>query len=79
MLPLKSPTAAPRPTLLLPLMLALSLTGCATTSPTPEHACPRFPTKPVSTEPLPSKPYSLSVQETLKAWREKLMATPMTP
>jgi len=63
----------------LPLLLALSLTACATTSPPPSQDCPRFPTKPVLTEPLPSKPYSLSVQETLKAWREKLRATPMTP
>lgn len=79
MLHCNEPTNALRPTRLLPLALALSLTACATTSPQPAPVCPRFPTKPVLTEPLPSKPYSVSVQETLKAWREKLKATPLTP
>lgn len=79
MLPSKKPTAGLRPMLLLLLMLALSVTGCATTSTPPPQDCPRFPTKPVLTEPLPSQPYSISAQELLKAWREKLTATPTTP
>jgi len=56
--------------------LALSLIGCATTSPQPEPMpCPAVPAPPVTAEPLPQSTYSLSAAQLIKAWRERLTAT----
>lgn len=67
------------PCALLLIALALSLTGCATSSPRAGVICPALPAKPSASEPQPSVTYSESVQLLLKAWRAKLDATPLTP
>lgn len=58
-------------------MLALSLTACATrpTPPLPVE-CPKIPSPPAVTTPLPSHSYSESLGLKLKSWRERLMGTP---
>lgn len=61
------------------LLLALSVTACATTSPPPAVQCPRLPNPPSVSTPLPQQSYSSSVQESLKRWREQLTRTPLTP
>ena len=63
-----------------PLMvLALSLTACATTSPPVAVTCPPPPVMPSAREPQPSKPYSSSAQAAIQEWRKRLAATPLTP
>ena len=66
-------------TRLLPLLLAASLTACASNSPKPACACPQVPAPPSATTPQPSVGYSISVSELLKEWRAKLTATPLMP
>lgn len=77
-MPHKMPPAVRKLPALMLITLVLSLTGCATTSaPAP---CPpvAMPAPPPISEPLPSKSYSLSAQELIKAWRARLMATQTT-
>lgn len=67
---------------LLLMLLALSLTGCACNSPPSAPVtveAPKLPARPPMTEPQPSQPYSESVRALLKTWRERLTATPATP
>lgn len=60
--------------------LALSLSACATPSPPQAPPAPmRLPAPPPLTEPAPSPSYLETVQQTLKAWRQRLTATPATP
>lgn len=74
------PTPVHRITAALPMLLALSLTACATHSPTPATAAaPTLPAPPPLTEPAPSQSYSEAVRALLKTWREKLTGTPATP
>ena len=70
------PNFGPLKTSVLPMVLVLSLTGCATTSPQP--IAPRLPAPPVLTQPQPPEPYSLSAQRDIQSWREKLTPTPAT-
>jgi hypothetical protein len=60
--------------LLLPLVLTLSLTACASKSkPTPAVQAPQIPAPPQELmEPLPSQSYSDSVRELLSTWAKKL-------
>lgn len=67
-----------KPWLLL-LVLGLSATGCATTSQTPSVICPVLPPAPALSEPIPSVDYSISAQQRIKSWRDKLTVTPGTP
>lgn len=55
--------------------LALSLTACASRTPTPPAASPELPPPPSVSTPLPSASYSLSAAEAIKNWRQKQMAT----
>lgn len=74
------PTPVHRLTAALLTLLALSLTACATHSPTPETAAAiTLPAPPPLTEPVPSQSYSDTVRALLKTWREKLTGTPATP
>lgn len=59
------------------LLLALSVTACAHNSPPPPCSCPSLPALPSVTMQQPSQDYSISAQELLKTWREKLKATPL--
>ena len=65
--------------LLLPLLplLVLSLIGCATNCPDPTPVSPKLPTLPSVTTPLPQTPYSLIAADSIKTWRQKLMAMPL--
>lgn len=60
--------------LLLPLLLALSVTGCATNSPPPTQPTV-VPSPPAIGTPLPSVDYSISVRRLLEEWRKKLKDT----
>lgn len=63
-----------------PLLLVLSLSGCATKSPLPPPVvCPPLPSPPSETTPQPSQPYSESVSQSLKGWQKRLMDTPLIP
>lgn len=79
MKPSEKPMPVRSSVVLIPLLLSLSLMGCATTSLQPEQHCPRFPIKPALSEPTPSQSYLLSVEQDLKRWRDMLRATPLTP
>lgn len=61
------------------IVLALSLTACATNSPPPSVTCPAPPAMPSAATPQPSTTYSDSAREQLRKWRDKLTATPLTP
>lgn len=63
----------------MPLLLAVSLTGCATPAAPPVAVCPVNPPAPALQEPMPPATYSLSAQRLIKSWREQLTATPTTP
>lgn len=65
------------------MLLAVSLSGCATCpprtlAPTVVEA-PKLPAAPPMTEPAPSESYSLRVERNLKVWRERLTAIFGTP
>ena len=63
----------------MPMLLALSLIGCATPSPQPVVVCPANPPPPALSEPMPAVSYSLSAQQRIQSWRQSLTATPATP
>lgn len=63
---------------LLLMALATSLAACATTSQPMAVDCPLVAAPPKLTEPIPSRSYSVSVQELLQIWREKLTGMPAT-
>lgn len=63
---------------LLLIVLAGSLVGCATTSARPDSEA-RNPSMPAVSTPQPSKTYSDSVADDFKRWREMLTGTPATP
>lgn len=58
--------------------LALSLSGCAATLPPLATPCPQIPQPPELSTPQPPVSYSLSAQELIKSWREKLTGMPAT-
>jgi predicted small lipoprotein YifL len=83
MLPLPSLPNARLALLLMLVLLAVSLTACGTCSPKPlapvTVEAPRIPAAPPMTEPAPSEGYSLSAQQRIKTWRERLTAIFGTP
>lgn len=67
--------------LLTVIFFAGLLTGCGATLPVIEPSgspCPVIPSAPELTTPLPSKPYSETVQLKLSEWRALLKATRTT-
>lgn len=67
--------------LLTVIFFAGLLTGCGATLPVIEpngSPCPVIPSAPELTTPLPSKPYSETVQLKLSEWRALLKATRTT-
>ncbi len=77
MKPTAAPPSAPRHTSALLLVLALSLTACATPSP-PQAGQVRLPARPALTEPIPPVSYSELVRRSLSSWAEQLTPTPPT-
>lgn len=69
---------APRLPAMMLIALALSSTGCASNSVPPVADCPANPPAPALSQPMPAVSYSLSVQASFKAWREKLTGTQPT-
>ncbi len=63
------------PSAAMPMLLALSLTGCAASSPTRPALSPPLPPPPSLTTPLPSVNYSLTAADAIRNWRQKQMAT----
>lgn len=57
------------------MLLALSLTGCASNPSTPPAALPTLPPPPSVSTPLPSVSYSLTAAEATRNWRARLMGT----
>lgn len=69
------PAPVKLPCAVIVMLLALSLTACATNPPTPPAASLQLPPVPSLSTPLPSTSYSLSAAEAIKNWRAKLTAT----
>ena len=68
-----------KPPVLMLIALALSLIGCATSSPPPVAVCPANPPPPALSEPMPQETYSASAQRLISIWRQSLTGTPQTP
>lgn len=68
-----------RLTLTCTLLLLLSVTGCATTTPNCPNVSPELPAPPLTSTPQPQQPYLKSAQENISKWRALLKATPLTP
>ena len=73
------PKPAPKLPAVMPMLLVLSLTGCATPSPQPVAVCPANPPPPALSEPMPQETYSASAQRLISIWRQSLTGTPQTP
>ena len=73
------PPCAPLLRAAMPMLLVLSLTGCATPSTPAVAVCPANPPAPALSEPMPPVSYSLSAEQRIKTWRQSLTATPATP
>jgi len=78
-MPKLPPKLAPKWLAAMLTALAVSLTGCATTSPPPVAVCPANPSPPALSEPMPPQTYSLSAQQHISTWRQSLTGTPQTP
>lgn len=76
-----SPKPKPDPlkTLLLLLLPAVLLTGCATPSTASAPVCPAFPSPPPLSQPIPQPSYSERAQRDIATWQQRLTATPVTP
>jgi len=68
-----------RKTLLLLLLPAALLMGCATPSTSSAPVSPTLPLPPSLSEPIPQQSYSDNVRALLQTWQSKLMPTPVTP
>lgn len=64
-----------KPTVLLLIVLAALLTGCAASSQTSSAICPALPQMPAVSEPIPSQPYSDSVSIDIAAWEKLVIGT----
>ena len=78
-MPKLPPKPAPFPRVVMPMLLAASLTACATTSQPPVAVCPANPPPPALSEPMPQETYSASAQQRIQTWRQSLTGTPATP
>lgn len=58
-----------------PALLALSLTGCATTLP-PQTVCPTLPAPPAVSGQIPPEPYLATAHRHISNWRSGLTNTP---
>lgn len=76
MMPSNKPKSAPSKTLLLLLLPVALLTACAHNSPAPSVS-PVLPPPPSLSTPLPPVSYSLSVEQKLRNWQQRLTATQM--
>lgn len=74
-MPKSNPPHAPKRPALLPLLPALLVTACATTSP-PVCEPAKIPPPPALSTPLPSVDYSDAARQTIEAWRLQLKGTP---
>lgn len=72
------PPCAPLLRAAMPMLLVLSLTACATSSPPPVAVCPANPQPPALSEPMPAQTYSLSAQQLIKGWRKLLTGSTPT-
>lgn len=77
-MPCQKPKSASKLNVLLLTALAVSVTACATNSPPAATKSPTLPAIPSISTPLPSVDYSISAQQTIQSWRDKLKATPLT-
>ena len=57
------------------LLLALSLTACASKPPRLPDDSLQLPPLPSLSTPLPSEPYSKTAAQRMQSWSQKLMAT----
>lgn len=73
------PKPAPWLRAVMPMLLALSLIGCAAPSASPAVVCPANPPPPALSEPMPRETYSASAQQRIQTWRQSLTGTPATP
>ena len=78
-MPKLPPKPAPKLPAVMPMLLALSLTGCAAPSASPAVVCPANPPPPALSEPMPRETYSASAQQRIQTWRQSLTGTPATP
>lgn len=72
------PRNVKRPSALMLMLLAASLTGCGTTSPVYVTSSPQLPEMPQLSEPLPSELYSSSARRDIKCWRDVATGTSPT-
>lgn len=69
---------APKSPALMLTVLALSLTGCATSLPPVAVECPTNLPPPALSEPIPQQTYSARVQQKLKNWHQSLTGSTPT-
>lgn len=67
-----------KPIVLLLIVLAMLLTGCAASSQTSSAICPALPQMPAVSEPIPSQSYSDSVSSDIEAWEKLVTGTSPT-
>lgn len=77
MKPNNAPPRAPKQRSVLLLVLALSLTACASSSP-PAPVLTLLPARPPLSEPPPLQPYSERVRTLLSSWADLLTPTQPT-
>ena len=73
------PPCAPWLRAAMPMLLAASLSGCATPSAPVQVVCPANLPAPALQEPMPQETYSASAQRLIRSWREQLTPTPQMP
>ena len=61
------------------LLLALSLTGCATPSTPSAPSSPTLPPPPSLSQPIPQPSYSERAQQNIKTWQQRLIGTQLMP
>lgn len=60
------------------LLLLVTVTGCATSSPQSAPVCPTLPPPPALTMPTASPSYSANASTNIKRWRSMLTDSPAT-
>ena len=77
-MPKLQPKPAPWLRAVMPMLLALSLIGCATPPAPPVAVCPANPPPPALSEPLPPQTYSANAQRLISTWRQSLTGSTPT-